>query len=73
VAAVSRSGQCRAEAWQRGSALESGQAGKTAAASAALDCQKIFWWGTKRFGPTLTAEHLAEEDGIVLDHETLRR
>src|SRR6202045_3141004 len=26
----------------------------------------------KRFGPTLAAEHLAEEDGIVLDHETLR-
>ena len=24
------------------------------------------------FGPTLAAEHLAEEDGIVLDHETLR-
>src|SRR6202163_1085746 len=24
-----------------------------------------------RFGPTLAAEHLAEEDGIVLDHETL--
>lgn len=27
----------------------------------------------KRFGPTLAAEHLAEEDGIVVDHETLRR
>jgi len=25
-----------------------------------------------RFGPTLAAEHLAEEDGIVLDHDTLR-
>src|ERR1035438_5002980 len=25
------------------------------------------------FGPTLAAEHLAEEDGIALDHETLRR
>lgn len=25
-----------------------------------------------RFGPTLVAEHLAEEDGMVLDHETLR-
>jgi hypothetical protein len=24
----------------------------------------------ERFGPTLAAEHLAEEDGIVLDHET---
>jgi transposase len=26
-----------------------------------------------RFGPTLAAEHLAEEDGIAIDHETLRR
>jgi PAS domain-containing protein len=26
----------------------------------------------ERFGPTLAAEHLAEEDGIVIDHETLR-
>ena len=27
----------------------------------------------ERFGPTLAAEHLVEEDGIVMDHETLRR
>jgi transposase len=27
----------------------------------------------ERFGPTLAAEHLAEEDGMVIDHETLRR
>src|SRR5256886_450507 len=27
----------------------------------------------ERFGPTLAAEPLAEEDGIVMDHETLRR
>src|ERR1700738_3129529 len=27
----------------------------------------------ERFGPTLAAEHLAEEDAIVMDHETLRR
>lgn len=26
-----------------------------------------------RFGPTLAAEHLLEEDGIAIDHETLRR
>jgi transposase len=26
----------------------------------------------ERFGPTLVAEHLGEEDGIVLDHETVR-
>jgi len=26
-----------------------------------------------RFGPTLAAEHLASEDGITVDHETLRR
>jgi transposase len=27
----------------------------------------------ERFGPTLAAEHLAIEDGITVDHETLRR
>src|SRR5438270_13166939 len=27
----------------------------------------------ERFGPTLAAEHSSQEDGIVLDHETLRR
>lgn len=27
----------------------------------------------ERFGPTLAAEHLAEEDGIVLDHDSVRR
>ena len=26
-----------------------------------------------RFGPTLAAEHLASEDGVAVDHETLRR
>lgn len=29
--------------------------------------------GEPRFGPTLAAEHLAEEDGLLLDAETLRR
>jgi transposase len=27
----------------------------------------------QRFGPTLAAEHLSSEDGITVDHETLRR
>jgi transposase len=27
----------------------------------------------ERFGPTLTAEHLASEDGLTVHHETLRR
>lgn len=27
----------------------------------------------ERFGPTLAAEHLASEDGLSIDHETLRR
>src|SRR5688572_3104890 len=26
-----------------------------------------------RFGPTLVAEHLATEDGLTIDHETVRR
>lgn len=35
--------------------------------------KKYFGSEQERFGPTLAAEHLAEEDGIVVDHETLRR
>lgn len=27
----------------------------------------------RRFGPTLAAEHLASEDGLTVDHQTLRR
>ena len=27
----------------------------------------------ERFGPTLAAEHVCAEDGMVIDHETLRR
>lgn len=27
----------------------------------------------ERFGPTLAAEHLTDENGIVVDHERLRR
>jgi transposase len=27
----------------------------------------------ERFGPTLAAEHWAEEDGMVMDHDRLRR
>lgn len=35
--------------------------------------QKYSGTDAERFGPTLAAEHLAEEDGLVVDHETLRR
>src|SRR6266566_6780753 len=38
-----------------------------------LVTQKYSGSEAERFGPTLAAEHLAEEDGIVMDHETLRR
>jgi transposase len=40
----------------------------------ALNLIRKKYWGSEeeRFGPTLAAEHLAEEDGIVVDHETLR-
>src|SRR6202049_5122400 len=33
------------------------------------------YWGTEqqRFGPTLSAEHLADEDGVEVGEETLRR
>jgi hypothetical protein len=35
--------------------------------------QKYSGSESERFGPTLAAEHLSEEDGMVVDHETLRR
>src|SRR6202521_2212125 len=34
--------------------------------------QKYSGCEDERLGPTLAAEHLAEEDGIVLDHDTVR-
>jgi hypothetical protein len=33
--------------------------------------EKYSSWEDERFGPTLAAEHLADEDGIVGDHETM--
>jgi hypothetical protein len=39
----------------------------------ALVREKYGGEGRTRFGPTLAAEHLASEDGLVVDHETLRR
>jgi transposase len=35
--------------------------------------QKYSGSAQERFGPTLAAEHLAEEDGLVVDHDTLRQ
>jgi transposase len=39
----------------------------------ALIREKYGGEGVAGFGPTLAAEHLASEDGLVVDHETLRR
>jgi transposase len=39
----------------------------------ALIREKYSGTTAERFGPTLAAEHLASEDGVVVDHETLRR
>ena len=39
----------------------------------ALIREKYSGEGAARFGPTLAAEHLASEDGVTVDHETLRR
>jgi len=73
VAAVSGTQGERTEARQRGAGVESEQAGQIAAAGAEAGSQEIFGAEGERFGPTLAAEHLAEEDAIRLDHETLRR
>jgi transposase len=39
----------------------------------ALVREKYSGTTSSRFGPTLAAEHLASEDGLTVDHETLRR
>lgn len=54
----------------RGRGRASGRGFDLRVKQAALDlCQNKY----KGFGPTLAAEKLAEEDALVLDHETLRR
>lgn len=62
--------------------LQHGNAGRPShrAKPAAFREQVLQFIGAKysgvareRFGPTLAAEHLAEEDGLVVDAETLRR
>lgn len=71
-------------AFRRGGApaLRHGQAGrpsnrgwsmKTRQRVLALVRQKYSGDVATRFGPTLVAEHLASEDGLTIDHETLRR
>jgi hypothetical protein len=72
VAAVSAGGQQRAKAWECGPTLESQQAAEASAPSIELDPKKYSGSEEERFGPTLAAEHLAEEDGIALDHDTVR-
>ena len=47
--------------------------GKRRTRALALIRQKYSGGVHDRFGPTLAAEHLASEDGITVDHETLRR
>src|SRR6202521_5160603 len=68
--------------WQKGSkGLQHGNAGRPSNRSKpakfrrrvlSLIRQKYSGSEEERFGPTLAAEHLAEEDGIAIDHETLR-
>jgi len=50
-----------------------GTPAKTRQRVLALIRQKYSGDEATRFGPTLVAEHLASEDGLTVDHETLRR
>jgi transposase len=58
---------------QVGRASNRGTSAKTRQRVLALIRQKYSGDVTTRFGPTLVAEHLASEDRLTLDHETLRR
>jgi transposase len=50
-----------------------GRKGAERARALALIREKYSGDAATRFGPTLAAEHLASEDGLTIDHETLRR
>ena len=50
-----------------------GTSAKTRTRVLALIRQKYSGDVASRFGPTLVAEHLTSEDGLIIDHETLRR
>jgi len=56
-----------------GRASNRGTPGKTRQRALALIRQKYSGDVATRFGPTLVAERLASEDGLTIDHETLRR
>jgi transposase len=56
-----------------GRASNRGRAAGERARVLALIREKYSGDAATRFGPTLAAEHLASEDGILIDHETLRR
>jgi len=58
---------------QVGRVSNRGTPAKTRARVLALIGQKYSGDVATRFGPTLAAEHLASEDGLTIDHETLRR
>jgi transposase len=58
---------------QVGRASNRGTLAKTRQRVLALIRQKYSGDVATRFGPTLVAEHLASEDDLTVDHETLRR
>ena len=69
-----REGGARALVHQHvGRVSNRGRPAATRAQVLALIREKYSGEGVARFGPTLAAEHLASEDGVTVDHETLRR
>jgi transposase len=56
-----------------GKASNRGKPGRVRQRVLALIRKKYSGEVGERFGPTLTAEHLASEDGLTVHHETLRR
>jgi transposase len=58
---------------QAGRASNRGTPARTRKRVLALIREKYSGDVATRFGPTLIAEHLASEDGLTVDHETLRR
>ena len=73
VEALSRRRSAGAATPQRGKEFEPSKAREIPAESTAADPGEVFRGEQERFGPKLAAEHLAEEDGLKVGEETLRR
>src|SRR5580704_8818347 len=70
---LSRRGSARAAAWERGAGVEPKEVEEISRAVLRLVGKKYSGEEGERFGPTLAAEHLASDDDVEVNAQTLRR